>query len=190
MAEMVALWNETMLNNSLGAFYESLIILSWACFETLAEDLWEAAVNARPSKLATGKVSVDGLKMYGFDVEYKMGTLLKNSDKRSFRTLWDIRDAYSDTFKDQGQCIASILDDVELQHTAAVRNVLIHKGGKIDVEYLKQVDNVPNAVKGKDRVGTKYPLSGKITSERCEAAIASAAKLIKAVHAWIICHPE
>src|SRR5207245_7292056 len=129
-----------------------------------------------PSKLASGKVPVDGLKMYGFEVKNKIGTLLKNADKRSFRTLWDIRDVYFETFKAQGESIASVLDDSQLQYTAAVRNVLIHKGGKIDVEYRKQVDEVPNAFN--DDPGTKFPLTGKVGNERCEAAISNGARLV------------
>ena len=57
----------------------SLIIESWTLFESLCEDLWEAAVNVRPSRLGVlsgGKTSVsfDDLQRNGFDVRGKMGS--------------------------------------------------------------------------------------------------------------------
>src|SRR5258706_3398786 len=177
-----------MRTNSLRSFYESIVVLSWSTFETVAEDLWEAAVNARPGKLASGKIDVNDLKRERFDVRNKLGTLLKHVDNRSFRSLWDIQDAYEQTFTDQGTRIKELLSDPELQYSAAVRNVIIHKGGRIDGEYLKQVASVPAAFRGEP--GEQFPLTGKITLNRSDVALITAAKLLKAVCRWIVGHPE
>lgn len=185
---VVAGWNDTMRENSLRGLYEAVIILAWSTFETVAEDLWESAVNARPSKLASGKVETNDLKRFRFDVRNKLGTILKRSSEHSLRSLAGIREAYIATFKDKGEKIRSILCNCQLQYTAAVRNVLIHKGGRIDEEYLEQVAKVPGAFRAE--VGTRLPIDGQTTYERAEAVLAGSAALLKATRAWILAHPE
>ena len=187
LASVAAGWTPDRLENIVRGYCESSIILSWAAFETVAEDLWEAAVNARPSKLASGNLPIDKLKIYRFDVRSNLGTMLKDQS-RNFRTLFGIQDAYRNTFQRQGERINSILSEPPLKYTAAVRNVIIHKGGKIDEEYLDQVSRIPNAYRS--AVGDKFALTGKMTYDLAEAALKSAADLLNAVHGWIIGHPE
>ncbi|HWE95887.1 MAG TPA: hypothetical protein VG269_18130 [Tepidisphaeraceae bacterium] len=188
VAGTVTRWNDTMRQNTLRGYFDSIVILSWTAFESVAEDLWEAAVNARPSKLAKGKIAVSDITFYGFEVRDKLGTISKKLDGRSFATIWDIQEAYEKTFSDQGSTINGILKEEGLVYSAAVRNLLIHKGGRIDKEYQRQVSGVSDAYKG--TLGEQFPLTGVIAAERSNAALSSAACLLKAVHAWIIGHPE
>ncbi len=188
MANFVAAWNDDKQRNSLRALYESLVLLAWITFETVAEDIWEAAVNSRPSKLAIGNIAVDVLKMHRFDVRNKLGTVLKYKDGRSFRTLAGIQVAFDESFSDQGKKIHTILYDPQIRYASAVRNVIVHKAGRIDQEYLDQVAQVPDAIRLQE--GTPFPLTGKLTYDIGEKALTTAATLLKAVNGWIVGHPE
>jgi hypothetical protein len=182
---MAAGWNDALSESTVRSYYEAIVILSWTAFETVAEDLWEAAVNARPYQLARGTVQVDKLKFLKFDTS-KMGTILKKPSQ--FRRLETTRQFYEETFKDQLRPIKDILDRPELQYTAAVRHLLIHKGGIIDKDYLKDIEDVPGAFTSAE--GTPFPLTGKVAYDRSQAALQSAADLLNVVHTWVIGHPE
>jgi len=187
---------------------ESLIIEAWSLFEALAEDLWEAALNEHPTVLASlsgqpksklrdkaahfrpaedagGRISFNDLQANGFDVKRKMGTILK--DAVSFRSLPAIRDAYLRAFSQQHQSIDDILDDEGLQYTAAARNVIVHKRGFVDKEYLTQVAKVTDALR--PAVGERLALSGELCARLCDSCRCCAVWLVNAVHAWIIGHP-
>lgn len=186
-AGMVACWSEQMHINSLHAFYESLVISAWTTFEIVSEDLWECAVNARPTKLGSGNIPFNELRVYDFNIAGRVGTVMKRDKNRSFRTLWDIRDEYRGTFSVQNAAMMETLNDPALRYSAAVRNVLIHKGGKIDKEYQEQVNGVPDAYMG--TIGEKFPLTGKAARKRADAAFDATAKLLKSVHVWLVGHP-
>ncbi len=177
----------------LDGYFSSLVIHGWIVFETLSEDLWESALNAHPTTLAAlgGKttISFDDLLKNGFDVGKKMGTILKDKKKDvSFRALADIQDAYSVAFSKQGSAIVDILKRPRLRCAAAVRNLLVHKRGIVDQEFLKQTAGIPDlpAV----TIGDNFPLSGKISAQLVDSCRHSAIALVLAVHAWIVGHPE
>jgi hypothetical protein len=188
----------------------SLVIQAWTVFESLSEDLWEAALNSHPTVLASlsgkprskykaatqrvpegrstdseARVSFNDLQANAFDVRSKMGTILK--DTVSFRSLARIREAYHRAFAKQSKSIDDILDDPGLQYAAAVRNLLIHKRGIVDAEFLKQIASIPNAPAL--AVKDKFRLTGKLCAELSDSCRSCAVWLVSAVHAWIIGHP-
>lgn len=177
------------------AFGGSLIIGAWTLFESLSEDLWEAALNSHPTILADlggkSKLTFDDLQKSGFDVRIKMGTLLKRKQIVGFRSIYDIRESYKLAFTEQHKSIEAILHDKDLQYAAAVRNVLIHKGGIIDAEFDEQTAGIPEAPKF-DPKGppVDFPIKGEICARLTDACCTSACWLVNAVHAWIIGHPE
>lgn len=177
----------------LEGYFSSLVIHGWVVFETLSEDLWEAALNAHPITLAAlnGKTTVafDDLSRNGFDVHHKMGTILKDKKKEvSFRALTDIQSAYELAFTKQGTPILEVLKRPRLRQASAVRNLLIHKRGIVDQEFLKQTAGIADlpAV----ACGEKFPLNGRISAQLVDACRHSAIALVLAVHSWIIGHPE
>lgn len=177
----------------LDGYFSSLVIQGWIVFETLSEDLWEAALNAHPTTLADlgGKttISLNDLQRNHFDVRSKMGTILKDrKNDVSFRTLKDIQEAYSLAFSKQGSGIADILKRPYLRYAAAVRNLLVHKRGIVDKEFENQtsgITDVPAVA-----VGDCFPLGGHLSGKLVDACRHTGIALILAVHGWIDGHPE
>ena len=179
---------------ALDDFYAALVIQAWTLFETLSEDLWVAALDSHPivlsAKLADkAKLSYNDLQANAFNVQEKMGTILRSKKNDvSFRALEDIKEAYQLAFVEQGKLIFDILDDPSLRYSSAVRNLLIHKGGKVDTEFRRQVAGVSGVPVVSDN--EKFPLSGKLCAELADTCRCSAVWLVMAVHGWIVGHPE
>ena len=194
--------------NALGGM---MVIASWAIFESLSEDLWEAALNFHPKTLgqlagkirsdksreenpqrkptdAKNRFSFDDLQRNGFDVSSQIGTILKRKDNVSFRSLYDIRASYHQAFSVNHKSVDEVLDDSGLQHAAAVRNLLIHKSGVVDKEFLEQVAGIPDVPPCKP--DETYPLTGEGSAKLTDHCRVCACWLINAVHAWITNHPE
>ena len=110
-----------MIRDGFDALFSSLIINSWVCFETLATDLWVAAVNNNPNSLgiaalkaansknsnpATAKkattsknpISLDIMAKYEFNLRRKLGTILWRERHFNFNSLDTIKKAYFDCF--------------------------------------------------------------------------------------------
>jgi hypothetical protein len=197
------------LEKQIDSFTSSLVIQAWTVFESLSEDLWEAALNAHPTILAglSGKprskyksnepqaqagesgvkVTFNDLQIHQFDVKSQMGTILKESAV-SFRSLPAIRDAYHRAFAKQHVSIDKILDDPGLQYAAAVRNLLVHKRGIVDSEFKEQISSISDVPP--IAVNDQFPLTGKLCAQLADSCRSCAVSLVVAVHAWIIGHPE
>ena len=207
----VAAFPELLPDNAIEAFCGSVVIQSWTAFENLAEDLWVAAINSHPSKLANlagnprgkyrqqnraapsekyqqpGKtVPLSELEFHGYDLRKRMGDVLRNSRKVVFRSLADIREAYHRAFSEQAADVDNVLDDPGLQYASAVRNVLIHKAGRVDDEYREQTAGLTGIARV--AVGEKLPLTGEVAEKLADDTIDCAFRLFRAVHAWIIGH--
>ncbi len=103
-----------------GILYSSLTG-TWTAFETLAADLWEAALNAHPDCLANlnggragrignedGKhVLLKDIAKYRWNISSKMGSVLK--ERYNFSRLDGIRRAYEQAFSKQNQAILKII---------------------------------------------------------------------------------
>ncbi len=191
------------------SFASSLVIQAWTLLESTSEDLWEAALNFHPARLSSlsGKprskfrrklseeeqtaqpekylrISLNELERNSFNVSTSMGTILK--DHVSFRSLSGVREAYHRAFSKHAKPIDEILDDEGLQFAAAVRNLLIHKRGIVDEEFLKQVSSIPNIPK--IEIGQKFPLNGKLTAALADSSKCCAVWLVVAVHQWLLDH--
>jgi hypothetical protein len=189
------------------AMFASFIIATWTAFETMAGDLWEAALNIHPAGLSNldGKatrlrktnkpmmqvrgstsdsklVPLDLIQMNQFDLRQCMGTILRG--RFEFGRLEGIREAYASAFhKNCGQIDAALGDDA-LDVLSAVRNVIVHKAGIADAEYLKRTKYLKLPV-GKAGIGALVPLDGQVVVHLIAPAIASASKLLGAVDDWI-----
>lgn len=210
-------------SSQISSFVSSILIQAWSSFESLSEDLWEAAINFHPTILGelkgkprskfraprsqalaqpqgqgqpTGsqtaesnvRMSFDDLQINQFNVRSKMGTILKRRGDIAFRSIYDIRESYHRAFRDQSKDIDDVLDDPKLQYAAAVRNLLIHKGGIVDKEFRNQVSLVPEVPVVNDK--ERFPLTGKLCAELSDTCRTCSMLLTNLVHAWIIGHPE
>jgi hypothetical protein len=67
-----------------------------------------------------------------------------------------------------------------------VRNLIVHKDGKVDQEYVNRSKNlkVPSG-----KLGTRIPLNGDIVVSLIKPAIDAANQLLEAVDQWMVKHP-
>lgn len=127
-----------------GGWFENLmelqVVACWTAFETLASDLWVAAINENPSlatlrgtpsRIAKGKrkkpesnesqllndleksislADISRLTRGSFDIQKQMGSILKSRFK--FSSLDGIRRAYSSAFSEKEKCARS--DDIDI----------------------------------------------------------------------------
>jgi hypothetical protein len=181
------------------AIYETMmstqIILAWTALETLAGDLWESAVNQHPQTLAEmkpkrGMAHGEGkalplryLSENGYDIKHKMGTILRAA-KCNFTTLDGISSAYMLSF--DRPCVAAdenIWKDADLVGVCKVRNVLVHKAGTIDQEFLDACGTDPRFAHC--MINHRLELDGKLVSELLLGLIRVAVNLIRGTEAWL-----
>jgi hypothetical protein len=181
---------------------------AWTAFETLCGDLWEAALNAHPHGLAhlngsrwgkgrkrdsvdtkpktdgpSKSVALDDIASLGFDVRTNMGTLLRR--RYSFQRLSDIRDNYGLAFDKHYSEIRKALMDKSIDALTLVRNIIVHRGGSADQEYMSQrlALNLPLA-------GLNRPiiLDGESVVGLIEPVMTSAKKILAGVDSWVSQH--
>lgn len=181
----------------------------WTAIESLLGDLWEAALNAHPAALATLKgsrtrisklnessktkdqpsqssddprtVPLAWIEEHQFDVKNKWGTILRRQFE--FTKLASAREAYSRAFNYKSGRIDQALGSKSLDALNAVRNVLVHKAGMADAEYIKRCSYVPTL----PRTPLNQPilLNGKIIVGLIRPSLEAAKNLMIAVDDWI-----
>jgi hypothetical protein len=176
------------------AWLSAQIVSSWTAFETLAGDLWEAALNSHPHGLSELKgknapgektVQIGLLQKYSFDISNAMGTLLKET--RTFDSLEDIRKNYALAFYTDDAKITEALSGNLLDTLSSVRNLLVHRGGVVDELYLRRTKSLLLAPKSD--IGERIKLDGDIVEELSSAMKLLGASLVQAVDEWLIAHP-
>jgi hypothetical protein len=189
----------------------SHVTATWTIFETLAGDLWEAAVNGHPANLAKLKgkknrirgamrSSVQGVPIpddrgngegksiplsqverYKYNISDKMGTIL--SEKFKFDRLDGIREAYSLAFCNAADEVDAALTDRALDALSQTRNLIVHRAGLVDRRYYDQTKKLPLALKGE--IGAPILLDGEVIKALVEAGIDRCNHLIVAVDDWL-----
>jgi hypothetical protein len=167
----------------------SMAVLAWTAFETLFHDVWIAVLNRYPrphadrvldirSGQATddtrGKLTVGitkALRMYEYDLRTHMGSVLKSGF--NFARFDSIKKAYAAAF---GDPLVNILEDqsypIPLKACEAVRNVLVHRAGMIDTNFLERVSDVARFQKLKvgDSVWDAKPVAVPLFQSICSAS--------------------
>jgi hypothetical protein len=123
-------------------------IMLWTAFETLINDLWETAVN-QLSHLVGENVKIyckNHTKMNKLTREkIKLPDPLLGTQVRSYKTLHSvssIQTAYQCLFDlgtYQRKFLESVLGDdkmIFIHHLCETRNLLVHRGGKIDEQFI------------------------------------------------------
>jgi hypothetical protein len=197
-------------SRSLEASLMSYITTAWTIIETMSGDLWEAAINAHPGTLAhlNGKanrlkrshdrssasskepresktVPLDAIAMHGFDVRAQMGAILRAA-KFEFSRFESIREAYASAFDRDFTQIDQALSNAALDALNAVRNLIVHKDGIVDAEFLKKRSTLTSLPKG--QVGKILFLDGEIIVALIKPAITAANQLLRAVDDWLAKH--
>jgi hypothetical protein len=179
---------------------------TWTAIETMFGDLWEAALNTHPKILASlnGKPRKDASQTqqqpkvsggdqekkldlnlaakHGFDLRSCMGTIFRTERRFEFTRLSSAREAYMRAFSEKSARVDAAITHKSIDALSAVRNLILHKAGEADDEYVKQqkIFAVPKADKGQ-----KIKLDGQNTSGLIKPAIASSRSLMIAVDDWI-----
>lgn len=197
------------LSLGLEAMFLFYLTGTWTAFETMCGDLWEAAVNGYPNRLAhlngapnrlnkksqsldrgpsrrptdeTKSIPLNLIQTHRFDLRNKMGTVLREQ-RFEFSRLEDIRRAYAQAFdKDSSRIEGALMDDA-VDALRIVRNVIVHQGGLADADYLKVMNSLrlPSAELGKPIL-----LDGAKVVEMISPVIDCASRLLSAVDDWII----
>jgi hypothetical protein len=193
------------------AILSACVTGAWTAFETMCGDLWEVALNIQPRKLAglkgqpkrflpsderkgdgksrdddleipdTTKIRLSLIGRYGYNLEEKMGTLLRTIQR--FDSLTGIRVAYGSAFATNNDAIGAALTDKSLDSLAALRNILVHKSGVVDETYEKRSKYLPFLPKAP--IGMEIALDGEIVSALLVQTILKSGDLLTAVDNWI-----
>jgi hypothetical protein len=183
----------------------SQLILCWTAFETLAGDLWEAAVNAHPQILASlysksdakgpGKsLPMSYLERHKYDIKGRMGTILREH-RCNFQKLDGIIEAYRLAFPDTSDLASDTFwNNQDIKSLCAIRNVIVHQAGTIDEDFLKQRGDDPRLAhyKAPDQANEKpdkLALDGELVMNLVVAFRNFAEKMITLVDEWIIANP-
>ena len=145
----------TTLDGAVRAVLESQITLSWTAFETLAEDLWNAALACHPGSA---------------------------TQKPYFRRLESIRETYKCLSPTSNE-INAVLASPDLRKLNLVRNVLIHKAGIVDQQFLDGAAEI--AWNSGDTLGQLIRIDGARVKELVNPMVRSGEELIRSVDRWI-----
>jgi hypothetical protein len=123
----------------------------WTIFESTSKDIWILLMNEFQSKFLnnildsktdneidgiTGKqISISLLGKYGFNVNHKLGEIL--SFKYDFTSCTGIKKAFIDLNKANKDALM-FLDNQDLFKLELIRNLIVHKAGRIDEEFIKK----------------------------------------------------
>jgi len=177
----------------------SMVVGTWTAFETLAGDLWEAAVNAHPRGLAKlvggehrgqkGKedlgrmVPLERLEKHNYDVSRVMGTLERSLKKVRFAALEEIRGAYKVAFGAEVPTVCRILEDPAPHNLSTVRNLIVHKAQVCDQEYRDKSGG--STVLPQLALGAKLELDGAFVKQLTEPVAQCCVRLLQTIDAWL-----
>jgi hypothetical protein len=169
------------------------LVLSWTAFETLAGDLWEAALNTHHSTLLQKAPGDKPIKLkdlhltYGYDLRHKMGSVLRDVLGNPFQSFRTMKQVYLDTFTEGNASAATFWDNKDVSSTFHLRNLTVHRAGIVDGQFLAdcKADNRMQAYKRDER----FYLDGHLLSELVRGLFTFARELIQSVDSWFQRHP-
>lgn len=169
----------------------SQLVLCWTAFETLAGDLWEAAINTHCPNLVSRawkskSVSFEVLRDNGFNLANKMGTLLRAHLKNPFQSLNDIREAYQNAFPQGWVSEDGFWDNKDVSSTFAIRNLIVHRAGVVDDKFAKECRSDSRIVC--PPIKERFYLDGKLLTELVTGLLDFAKRMIQSVDGYISRH--
>ena len=144
--------DETVERAYFSLFYSS-VVRTWSVFEVAAGDLWETVLNVGFGQLGHGfltrlgktggpwegsagkagkSIPLSALAIVDYDIRNRLGPLMRSS--KDFGSLAGIRKAYADLFP-RNTTISQHLEKPEMRRFAETRNLIVHRGSKVDRQY-------------------------------------------------------
>ncbi|ESY75449.1 hypothetical protein NKJ90_16125 [Mesorhizobium sp. M0051] len=180
---------------------------TWTAIETMLGDLWEAALNAHPdvlsslkgnatrtnssskgafdqsnAKLELKSIPLSLVEKHRFDLRSSMGSIFRQQRRFEFTRLSSIREAYASAFSEKFGRIDKALGNKALDELSAVRNVMVHRAGFADPEYMGKLRRLDIP---KSELGKPVLLDGENVSKLIRNAIGTSKDLMIAVEDWI-----
>lgn len=155
---------------------KSLCIQAWTAIEVLIEDLHVKCIEKNPG-------------FFGSEVleKHERTKAKLKGQKFSFRSRDKFRDAYKVAFESD-PTINDILLSSELAAIVVVRNLLVHKGGVVDLIFLD--DDMREAPQLKNhlnpQLNTRIKMDGTSTRAIIDGAVSKAYELLRAVDRWMM----
>jgi hypothetical protein len=123
-----------------------------------------------------------------YNFSKSMGNLLVEAERVKFTSLREIRKAYSLAFPDNVRRAKSARIDTALANRgldalSAVRNLIVHKAGKCDSDYIEDCKSSPTAPRLKE--GETLQLDGELCQALIDRAINVGIELVNAVDSWL-----
>lgn len=187
--------------HGLTAILFGIITNSWASFEILAGDLWEACLNERPRLALQTILDQSDLPVRdriavptylflesNFNFANSMGKIVRASRRFDFSRKDETEKAYLRVFPQEKSRIQKIFNAPALRWLAALRNVVVHNAGKADREFLRLVHDCPQLAAVP--AGSPIPIDGKLAGELSSSAFAQAKELVQLVDDWLSANPK
>lgn len=131
------------------------IVLMWSAFEVLARDIFVRLLNCKPQlcerllahpstrkRFSAEKVDWQTLASYSYDLSTSMGTLL--AQRADLDDIQTVRETYGALFPDAAE-MAHALADERLWMLFQKRNLIVHRRGIVDRQYLEKT-GAPDAM--------------------------------------------
>jgi hypothetical protein len=144
----------------------SLVILVWVSLETLSEDLLVASIREHPECFS-----------------------LTGREEWKFRSRRAIRKSYLTAFSTDNFDIKALISSESIDATSLLRNVLVHKAGFADDEFLNEGRKLALLTPFHTLHATQaIELNGQIVESILSPAIQCGYDLVVAVDKWIVTH--
>lgn len=167
----------------------SMVLLSYAAFETLATDLWVATLNKHPDPLAVAwcntrknpkKYDLKELASFKFNVSGAIGSFLLEQEQANFQNLLAIKDNYVSAFGRGAQSCFEPEDPLYLLWK--VRNLIAHRGGIIDAQF--KAETAKFSEYASQNLGQHLLLNGANVRELVMAGFTAGKSLFSFVDNW------
>lgn len=164
----------------------------WTSCEILFADLWEAAVNAKPSELhgfdneakLGSAIRMARLKEYNFNISNNLGTLLR--EVKNFDSFDNVIKEYKNSFSVDGTGVLTAIEHNCFKILNNTRHIIVHNAAKYDAKYLGKVEKITTAPRG--ALGEEIQIDAQVVYDILHPVANQITCLIGEVDAWILAH--
>lgn len=166
----------------------SQLVLGWTAFETLAGDLWEAAINTHCQSLVSrawkGKpIPFESLRENAFNLTNKMGTVLRDRLENPFQSLKSIKKTYQDAFPEGHVSEDAFWEDKNISSVFHIRNLIVHRASIVDDKFRNDCKSDPRIVC--PPIKERFYLDGKLLTELLTGLFTAANHMVQSVDGYI-----
>ena len=180
----------TDIKNGLEAMREAMVITTWTSIESCLEALWDNTINLNPHASARSgearRIVTLAIQKSGSHQKIRV---LSSNGKERLKSIQVIREAYGRAFHFDSHAIDEALADGRLESLALVRNLLIHKCGEIDSDFLDRGVYFPTTSRLCASSSGKIHLEAIIAQSLVSDALAAMIEVLESVDEWLVRHP-